>query len=345
MTQPPFPPQPPHTPRGGPALTPPLTGYAQTPGPAAPQSYGQPPAPYGAPVAPAPYGHPHDQAPPGYTEAPTGYPQAPAGYPQAPADPSTPAAPGYAAPAPTQPIPDLLHGEQAGAPTPPFIDGGRKKTKLTARDRRLVYAIGFLVGAFVTWKFALPHNPADTAVTPATPAGTINNTPPTAKDWQTAVPKTRAAATTDANTLTAHELAPKRFAHQLSIVNSKLQKGEELRLIGVQSDGTIVALAATPNGPTSTARWIASKKDLAPAPLPPAAGYTSLQPLGTADVNARTPAKLLRVIARAHGLAPGALLLQHPTAGAFGSAPTWWVKWPGAVGTVYASADGHTLRH
>ncbi len=138
-------------------------------------------------------------------------------------------------------------------------------------------------------------------------------------------------------------MAPKRFTNQLKLVREQLKPGEQLAIIRVQNDGTLVALA-TADG---AGRWITSKKDLAPQPVPAGAALTSLTPLDPSDINERVPAKFLRVAAKAKGVAPAELVLSHPAAGVFGNAATWTLKWSGAPGaapvTLFANAKGGGL--
>lgn len=210
-------------------------------------------------------------------------------------------------------------------------------------------AVVVLIAGLLVWK--LVPGRSDAVAVPVPPAAVAASTPtadgPAPRGWAAAVPRTRPGGTADAVTLDAREVAPARFGHQVQIVRNALRAGEGIRLLRVQADGSVVALAVDSGGLNADgtgARWVASKRDLERQTLPTGPAIDSLRPLGPADIQARVPAKLLRAMERAGGVAPGKLVLQHTTTGILGDEPTWLVKWPGVYVTLFASADGHTIK-
>ncbi|MDQ8043767.1 MAG: hypothetical protein REI11_04135, partial [Patulibacter sp.] len=63
----------------------------------------------------------------------------------------------------------------------------------------------------------------------------------------------------------------------------------------------------------------------------------ALAPITASDIQAKVPTKLFRAVQRAHGVAPGEMLLQHATDA------QWIVTWPGLPNRLTATADGHTI--
>ncbi len=233
--------------------------------------------------------------------------------------------------------------------------GGAEQTSDDASRRPspvLLALLAVVLIGFVAWKFVLNKESAE-PVAPAPVASTPSAAAPSAAaaanatSWADAVPKSRAGGDTDANSLDAREVAPARFAHQVELAREALKPGEDLFALRVQSDGTLVALA----GDGTTARWVATKKDL--APTAPGGAMVNLKPLTPADIQDRVPLKLLRAAQRAGGVAPTELYLAHggvapgTVSALFGDVPTWTFKWTGLdapAATVVATADGHTLK-